>query len=183
MNYGRVLSILFCLLLNVSSLYSSEYISSFFKKQDNQLMNVKTYKDNSGKFTLDKAKKLIEENEDLVNTRSSRFWGPGSPMEWVCYPQVFEQFGEEGRLKMAKFFLQSKNLNHGKLIVAFHHCYALGGPKNPNGPVLNLHSWETELGSYEGRCTQKLAKGNLEGKLAVAMQEDGKFLYKEEDLS
>jgi len=194
MNCVSFLSMLFYLFLNVFSIYSSEHISSFFRKQCNQLMNVETYKDNSGKFTLDRAEKLIAENENLINTPSSRSWGPESAIEWVCYKQVFEQFGEEGRLKIARFLLKKKNIDKKKLISAFHLCYALSSRQNPNNSVINsMPSWATKLYPSYGydvpvSCEGKdmgveLAKISFQVKEKILAAKNKKILEEEEDLS
>jgi len=104
MDHINFLRILLCLLLHVSILYPSE-VEDAAKNRQNPLMNVETYLDNSRNFTLDNAKKVIQERKDTINFQAK---GSCRPLEWLCMNGYsLAPLNEENRLQIATFFLEN----------------------------------------------------------------------------
>ena len=117
MNCVNFLYISFCLFLNTSILYPSEKENATKKpcsdkNSKNPLMRMETYKDNSGNFTLDNAKRIATETPSRDLCYLFHWPKDNVVLEWACSRQ--NPLSEEERLKIAKLFLQKDTFNPSK---------------------------------------------------------------------
>ena len=110
MSYFNFLCLLFCLLLKVSILYSSE-VEDIDWDWSNPLHNEKTYFDDSENFTFVNVERILEErkSEDLINSQKrSMSTGSWNSLKWLCVSaSINKRLSEENRLQIITRFLKN----------------------------------------------------------------------------